>query len=375
MRYFSLLWLILLSLISYSSFSFAAETDTDKLMDLLVTKGVITGEEAAALQADLAIKKQEEKELQKEFIVTAGRLIKISGYTQNRYRQDKSINNTFDIRRARIDIKGEITGKFDYRLQADFAGASTKLIDATIAYKLHPHVKLTFGQFKIPFSQENLQSNPKLETVNRSQVVEGLVARGKDIIGNHNGRDVGFQAGESFGQYKDFYLFDYAFGILNGAGINVLDTNDGKDFVGRLVFHPLKEWSIGGALYSGKYTLSSAPTKKSDRERIGGEFAYNRDPISLKGEYISGKDGIFERDGWYVLGTYFFIPKILQGVIKFDTYDPNRKLSRNETNVCTIGGNWYFNKWAYVQINYELKDELGKELNNNSLLGQLTLQF
>ena len=31
--------------------------------------------------------------------------------------------------------------------------------------------------------------------IDRSQVVEALVARGKDVIGNQNGRDIGIQIG------------------------------------------------------------------------------------------------------------------------------------------------------------------------------------
>ncbi len=378
-------WLLAVQLAS-ATLSFAAESDVDRLLEFLIKEKVLTQEKATEFRADLAVKKQEEKETQKEFIVIAGKPIKISGYTQVRYQNDKSKNDAFDIRRARLDLRGDITERWDYRTQVDFGGGTTssttgaqsysvKLLDVIIGYKVNPYLKLSIGQQKIPFSQENLASSPKLETINRSQVVEALTARGTDVIGNQNGRDIGLQASGSVFPKDDYNRLDYAVGIFNGAGINSGDTNEQKDFVGRLVYHPLKEWAVGTSYYSGRYTLSTAPTSKNDRDRIGVEFAYLKDLLSLKGEYIKGNDGATNRDGWHLQAGYFFIPKKFQGVFKFDTYDPNTKLKKNETNVYTIGGNWYFNKWAFLQVNYELKDERGKEIDNNALIGQLTLQF
>lgn len=376
MRAFLIFSWLLTSLIVITPLSFAAESDVDKLLDLLVEKKVLTSEDAAGFRADLAVKKQEEKETQKEFIVVAGKPIKVSGYTQVRYRQDKSANDSFDIRRARLDLKGDVTERFDYRTQVEFGGTSGPfLLDATIGYKFNPFVKFTAGQFKIPFSQENLTSSPKLETINRSGVVEALVARGTDVIGNQNGRDIGLQASGSVLPQKDYSLFDYVFGIFNGAGINKVDTNEQKDFIGRLIFHPWKELSVGGSYYNGRYTLTSAPSRRDERDRIGGEFAYVNERLSLKGEYIRGIDGATKKNGWYLQSGYFFIPKKFQGVFKFDTYDPNTDAGNNSTNVYTFGANWYFNKWAFLQVNYELKDETGKEIKNNGLIGQLTLQF
>jgi hypothetical protein len=323
----------------------------------------------------LAVKKQEEKETQTVFNVVASKPIKFSGYTQVRYRQDRTLNNDgFDIRRVRLNFQGDITERFDYRTQAEFGAGSVKLLDAIIGYKVNPYLKLSVGQTFIPFSQENLISNTKLETINRSQVVEALAARSNDVIGDQNGRDIGVQASGSIFPKADYQLLDYAFGIFNGSGINSSDKNEQKDFVGRLVFHPLKDWSVGGSYYNG-YGSWGTPIRKNDRDRIGAEFAYVKEPISLRGEYIKGNDGATKKDGWYLQAGYFFIPKKFQGVFKFDRYDPNAETEENETDVYTLGGNWFFNKWAFLQVNYELKDEQGKEIDNNALVGQLTLQF
>lgn len=349
--------------------SLATADSLDNLVDLLVQKGLVSAEEAAGFRADLAVKKQEEKETQKEFVLVAGKPLKLSGYTNVRYREIENGKDTFDVRRARLNIQGDITERFDYRTQVEFGGTKVLLIDAILGYKLHPNLKLSVGQFLIPFSQENIVSNTKLETINRSQVVEALTARGADVIGNQNGRDVGLQVG---GSYK---LTDYAAGVFNGAGINTTDTNKDKDFVGRVVLRPLKDWSVGGSYYTGKYTLTSAPTTKSGRKRAGAEFAYTHDPVSFRGEYIKGKDAMIKKDGWYLQAGYFIIPRIIQAVFKYDTFDPDKNMDKNETDVYTYGANWYFNKWAFVQVNYEEKKERNKEIANNVLTGQFTLQF
>ncbi|MBI1976575.1 MAG: hypothetical protein HYS56_03605 [Candidatus Omnitrophica bacterium] len=366
---------LLASMFVLSPVVFAAESDVDRLLNFLIEKKVVNQEDAAVFRADLAVKKQEEKETQKEFGVIAGKPIKISGYTQLRYRQDKTLNNDgFDLRRGRLDLRGEIAERFDYRTQVEFGGGSVILLDAIAGYKVNPSLKLAAGQTFIPFSLENLTSNTKLETINRSQVVEALAARSNDVIGNQNGRDIGVQGSGSVLPNADGYWLDYALGVFNGSGINTADKNEQKDFAGRLVFHPFKDWAIGGSYYNG-YGSWGTPIRKNDRDRIGAEFAYVRDPISFKGEYIKGNDASVNKEGGYLQAGYFFIPKKFQGVFKFDAYDPNTSVDTNETLVYTLGGNWYFNKWAFLQVNQEIKDEQAKERDNNTLTGQLTVQF
>lgn len=353
----------------------AAVSDTDALIQLLLQKGLITLEEAANLRAEVAVQKQEEKDQRKELPLEAGKPLQLSGYTQVRYRNDDSINDTFDIRRARLDLRGNFGSGFDYRLQADFAGSSAKLLDAGIGWRHDDSLKLTAGQFKIPFSQENLVASPKLETINRSQVVEALVARGKDVIGNQNGRDIGVMASGSFALFAKPGRLAYSVGLFNGAGINTTDTNERKDLVARLVVRPLNGLSFGSSFYTGRYTLSSAPTKEDVRQRFGLEVAYSKAPLLLKGEYIHGRDARIEKSGWYALAGFFVVPDKLQAVVKYDTFDPNRYASRNETGLATGGFNWILSKWTTLQVNYERKHETGTEVSNNALAGQLTLQF
>src|SRR4030042_6741488 len=171
---------------------------TDDILNLLVQQNLLTPALADSIRAEAAIKNQDAEAKKKVFGVTSGRTIVLGGYTQVRYQNldEPGKINGFDVRRARLDVKGNISPYWSYRLQTDFAG-SPKLLDAYAEWKLFDYLNFTVGQAKIPFSCENLASSNKMELIDRSQVVEALVARGKDVIGNHNGRDIGVQAGGS----------------------------------------------------------------------------------------------------------------------------------------------------------------------------------
>lgn len=295
MKGFRILAFFLVSLIILTKNMWVS--DVDELLNLLTDEGLMSIEDACYFRGKLAVRKLKEKSKKKSFEVIVGKLIKLSGYTQVRYRVRDDNNDTFDIRRARLTLKGDISKRFSYKLQYEFGGTHQKLLDAELGYEFNPHFKLTAGQFKIPFSQENLVSSAKLDTINRSRVVEALIARSKDVLGNQNGRDIGVKIGGSFWQASDNYLFDYTVGVFNGSGINTSDLNEQKDFIGRLIFHPIKDFSVGASYYEGKYTLSNSRFRKDERDRVGAEFAYVHDPISLKGEYITGNDGATEKDG------------------------------------------------------------------------------
>ncbi|MDD5315157.1 MAG: porin, partial [Bacteroidales bacterium] len=80
------------------------------------------------------------------------KLPKMSGFINLRYQYEDQ-TNSFDIRRARLDFRGNPVKWFDYRLQVDFA-SSPKIIDAFVRLKISPMFNLQAGQFKLAFSLE-----------------------------------------------------------------------------------------------------------------------------------------------------------------------------------------------------------------------------
>lgn len=68
-------------------------------------------------------------------------LMQFSGYSQLRFQsfQETSRKDGFDIRRARLDIRGSLSPYFSYRVQADLA-EKPKMIDAYGEIKLTEYI-------------------------------------------------------------------------------------------------------------------------------------------------------------------------------------------------------------------------------------------
>jgi phosphate-selective porin OprO and OprP len=378
-----------------------AQTSND-LLNLLTQKGTITKTEADSIRVEYASKQRVVEAKQDSFPLNLGRLLRLSGYTQVQYvnYQNPSKNNGFGIKRARLDFQGDFSSKWGYRVLVDFVGSSgatgtaptggtllsPTLFDAFIAYRPWNFLKITAGQFLVPISLENLTQDRNLETIDRSQVVSALVARKGDLanklvdsIGNQNGRDLGIQVSGSILPIESRYLLDYYLALLNGAGINTLDNNQSKDFAGRLVLHPFKVLDIGASYYNGFDVFTSSPTRSQNRERIGTEFALNLNQLSVKGEWIQGKDGNTNpivHQGWYLQASYFLWPRHLQGVFRYDTYDPNTAVSKNiaTSTYYVFGLNYFFNVWTKIQVDYSWRTE-NPSINNNVFNVQLQLGF
>jgi phosphate-selective porin OprO/OprP len=352
---------------------------TNDILNLLISNKTISQSQADSIRAEAALTQQQADASKKSFFITAARQMQLTGYTQVRYQefQESGKHNSFDIHRARLDLKGSITPVFSYRLQADFAG-SPKLLDAYGEIKLADYFTITAGQFKIPFSMENLVPVNKMEMIDFSQVVEALVARTKDVIGNQNGRDIGIQIGGSLLKINDIPLIEYRFGVFNGSGINIADTaNSAKDIVGRVIFAPLKGLTFGGDFYKGwdKAIKPDVPGHSQTRNRTGFELGYVLSRISIRGEYIAGKDGKTNRAGWYVQAGYFVIPQKLQVLGKYDVYDPNTSTPNNISTNYVFGANYNFNNWSRLQAFYTIRQEEGPAVKNDFLSVQYQIGF
>ena len=362
---------IILLTMSMSNF---AQTTND-VLNLLIKNKSITQAQADSVRAEAANRQQDPDAGKKSFFATTGRPFEMTGYTQVRYQFQQQIGKIdgFDIRRARLDFQGNVNRYFSYRLLTDFAG-SPKIMDAFALIKIKDYLSFIIGEAKIPLSLENQVADRQLELPDRSQVVEALVARSTDVIGNQNGRDIGVQAGGSLWKYANRFLLDYQIGLFNGAGINVADNNNNKDLSGRLVVHPFNALSIGGSFYSGTGFYGTPTAANHVRNRTGLELNYEYQRLLVRSEFISGKDGAIERNGWYAETGYFVIPAKLQLLLKYDTYDPNTAISKNATTDYVIAGTFHFNHWSKIQASFTLiqKEATTKTNNIGTIQYQIT---
>ncbi len=370
---------LFLSLI-FTAIASHAQQNED-LLNLLIKKNVLTQQEADSIRADQALKAQAKKDKEKDnqhSITIGSKALQISGLLQERYQgfEQTTVNNAFDLHRIRLIVSGNISDDWSYYTQTELGGTGVKLVDAYTAFKVADYLKFTAGQFKIPFSLESLQPDAQLEFIDRSQVVEALAGRSKDVIGNSQARDIGVQVSGSFAKVDDNYLFDYSFGVFNGAGYDVTtDNNNRKDYGGRLSIHPIKNLIVSGDFYNGLANYGT-PAKNQTRNREGVDARYVIGGLSLQAEYDKGTDGTIKRDGLFGQVAYFVIPKKLQLAAKWDTYDPNKIITTDRANIYTYGVNYFINNWAKFTVDYlDRHEETTTQIKNNIFEAQLQLAF
>lgn len=372
------LWtLCLLALAAHSQ-------STDDILNILVQKKLIQQTDADSIRAEAAIAAQGNLSKIKAFPVNASKKLTLAAYTQVRYQalEETGKPDGFDIRRARLDVKGNISPYWGYRVQFDLAG-TPKVLDAYIDLKLNETLNFTIGQAKIPFSMENLASSTQLLLIDRAQAVEALTARGKDVGGNQNGRDIGVQLGGTILKMNSRPLVDYRLGVYNGAGINVIDNNEQKDYAARLIVHPVAGLDISGAYYNGSRLIQevktgnvvTTPATNVNRDRYGVDLSYDLKNFSLRSEYIHGKDDQTQREGYYVMGAYSFFQKKWQLVAKYDFYDADKAKTDDASTWAVLGVNYFFNANTKLQANYTFKNEEGDSIDNNFANVQLQIGF
>ena len=95
-----------------------------------------------------------------------------------------STNSGSEFRRVRLYMNGTFSSLWDYKTEIDFANSS-QLIDGYVAYrglKTKIPTQLTFGHFKIPFSQESLMADKGMTFMERSLPNAFLNARAPGIM-------------------------------------------------------------------------------------------------------------------------------------------------------------------------------------------------
>lgn len=353
-----------------------ADQASSVMVNFLLKKGIIQPEDAVELLAELEeletetsspslVESKLSKIPEKGILPTAklGKKIQVSGRIQaDGYFGDKVLrdDNTFDIRRARLAVSGEIVDDLKYKLQID-AVSSDILKDAKITYARFDEAQLSVGQFKVPFGQEELTSSTKIHTLERSEVTNAIAP----------GRDVG---GMVHGKLFDGVL-NYSGGVFNGAGANERNDNEQFLYVGRVVLTPFKsviadkkaKLQIGGSIgYSEDDDADLGDLGFDDfvgeREIYGLDGKFTWGPLTLRGEYLRADleyDGVpatattkadpardVDADGYYLIGSYFFCPK-WEVVTKWEEFDGDGIKS---FDALTLGLNYYFKEWTNKKL-------------------------
>ncbi len=136
----------------------------------------------------------------------------VTGRVQARFtyegRDSEPDEHFFSIPRARLKLTGHaFTPDLCFGIQTDFGmGAVPTLKDAYVDYSVVPNVfHARAGQFKKPFSRQQLSSGVKLNLVERA-ITNGAFG---------TGRDLGVMVHNDYGTSPPF---EYALGVFNGSG-------------------------------------------------------------------------------------------------------------------------------------------------------------
>ncbi len=238
-----------------------------------------------------------------------------------------NLGSEFLVRRARFELLGQAYKWIDVKIEADFTD-SQPLRDVYLDLKLVPELfRLRGGQFKVPFSLEELTSDLYIDFVERSLI--------NQIAPSY---DVGVMGYGSVGQG----VVSYFLGGFNGTGQNTSDNNGDKDIASRLVLAPwkpsdnfwLKGVQIAGDVTWGnesglstpqgrtavhtpnRFTYFAAQPAQGDRLRYGVDLVWVIGPAAVKFEYDwqtnqrrglepgrSDLPKVWDK-GWYVSATY-----------------------------------------------------------------------
>jgi phosphate-selective porin OprO/OprP len=258
-------------------------------------------------------------------------LFKIGGYFQadSRFFAGPGQNepSTFILRRVRPVFTGTFYKNIEFRLMPDWGQGQSVLQDLHLDFRYFPKASVRFGKFKAPFSLERLQSATDLTFTER--------AFPTNLAPN---RDTGVMLYGDFGAGT----FSYALAAMNGVpdgGSSDLDTNDGKDFVGRVFFQPFVSkgvdhkgsgLGIGLAVSHGHQNGTALPTYRTtpqsaffsfvtgtaadgDRKRLGPQGHYYLGRFGLFAEYTVTEQDVrrgattstIRNDGWQVATSFF----------------------------------------------------------------------
>ncbi|MEN3334921.1 MAG: phosphate-selective porin OprO and OprP [Blastocatellia bacterium] len=221
----------------------------------------------------------------------------ISGYAQFDYRGYASGNhpaNTFLVRRARLSAEGRLARYFDFKVEGDFADTSSTLLrDFYVNIHRIDEFQLRFGQFKEPYSQEELRSDIYQDFVERSLVNNLAPSRSPGLMASG---------------VLNKGVFEYQIGSFNGKGLLALNNNNTPESVARLRFAPWKNggsfWgkglAFGGAYAQGRslggtsvrgltesrsFTYFTPDTVNGKITRANGELTWTLGPATIRAEY------------------------------------------------------------------------------------------
>ena len=306
---------------------------------------------------------------QKDWRENLSSRISYNGYAQAGFDFDNqagSWSNSFAMRRVIIWIQADITDRWSFRIMNNFSGALLEYY-TDFRFSNDKSINLRFGQFKNSFSLENPLSPASVELVDVcSQPVTLLAGCFDPLLGAQTGRDLGMMLfGDLLGE-----KLHYELAIMNGQGMNCRDGNNDKDFIVKLEGRPLDGFrvvasaqkgrghAVGLAAWNPEIGIGDDYTR--DRYSVGAEYKWGAfapatykeaRPISLRGEWLGGRDGNVPSRGAY-LTACFPLAWGIDAIASGDWLCRNTLDRGWDQTKATFGLQYWFYKRCRLQLQY-----------------------
>ena len=254
---------------------------------------------------------------------------------------DKDVGSTFYLDRVRPILTGSVGKYYNFNITPDFGQGKVVLQDAYLNITYFEFASLRTGKFKAPLDLERLQSDRDLEFSQRSEI--------QNLVPN---RDTGFDLHGKLLDSRVFYDAALTNGVPNNTASDTydIDSNDGKDFVGRIFATPFEltenRWlkALGFGI-AGSYGDERGITVSSYKTYgMSTWFSYN------SGVTASGLRTRLEPQAYYYVGPFGLMAEYAQ-----DEHSLNRtgtigtvapKTQINRTDTFTDTG--YFAQASYL---------------------------
>lgn len=250
---------------------------------------------------------------------------------------DNDTDNNFRVGLINAIVDGKFRGgKEDFRIMFDPTPTHARgffqqfIQDLYVETHRIPHHTVLVGNSRPGVGIEGAQSPYTLPLANRSQISRNLAnvrKFGVRVRGDYSLVDYDFG-----GYSSDTYFREFFPGVEFDGWVNFkpLGKTDGK--YGKLV--------TGGGIVSGE-------KHSTDYFVAGAYVGYEYKKLWMRAEYANadgsnGGDGLTDkkRQGWYVTLGYH-ITKKLEAILRYDEFDPDKKISNNNKREYTAGLTYY----------------------------------
>jgi phosphate-selective porin len=277
----------------------------------------------------------------------------LTGYLQPRF-ESLGESAVFYLRRARFGVQGNPTRWASYRVQVDArvgAGptdstgeAMVQMVDAFVSLTKDSW-SLTMGQYKVPFSREELTSASQIPFGERTVAVDQIAPA----------RDVGLMAGWRYGAKASVFA-----GVFNGEGDNIARNPDRRMmYAARAAASPGHGVEVAAAVARNKGVTAWEV-----------DAAFMRGPLNLSIEYLD-RDPI---RGGYIQALYDLVTGTWQLIGRVEQVD----LSSAPDNAVVgygFGFQRFFGEGLKLQANYTVFDEAFGAVENNRLILQMQARW